>query len=76
MNCSTDPHFYLDPVLAECRERKARVIEKYGGWDGYNKHLEEDPCLTPDGKPWPTAKPEDMAALRERNKPPAYSVAV
>ncbi|MDR3324597.1 MAG: hypothetical protein LBS82_01225 [Spirochaetaceae bacterium] len=72
MNCSPDPDYYIDPVLAECRERKAHVVEKYGGWEGYRKHQREDPCLTPDGKPWPTESPEDAAARMERNKPPAY----
>jgi hypothetical protein len=48
-----------------------RLVYKRRGWEGYRKHQREDPCLTPDGKPWPRAKPEDMAALREQNKPPA-----
>jgi hypothetical protein len=44
---------YEDEVMRDVWARKAHIIEKYGGVDGYYKHLREDPCLTPDGKPWP-----------------------
>jgi hypothetical protein len=71
MNCSTDPKYYLDPVLAECREWKAKISAEMADWEAYRKRQRETPCLTPDGKPWPMAKPEDMTALRERNRPPA-----
>jgi hypothetical protein len=61
--------YYIDPILAECRQRKAELLEEYGGWEGYCKRQREE-TLRPDGKPWPMAKPEDLAALKARNKPP------
>jgi hypothetical protein len=50
-----------DEIMAECRERKAHVIEKYGGWENYMKHI-DDEILRPDGTPWPKASPEDLPA--------------
>jgi hypothetical protein len=57
--------YYPDPILDECRQRKAHVIEKSGGWKGYLKHL-DDETLRPDGKPWPVASPENLAALQAK----------
>jgi hypothetical protein len=53
---------YEDEVIREVWARRAQLFDDYGGIDGYFKHLREDPCLTPDGKPWPTANPSGVAA--------------
>jgi hypothetical protein len=55
---------YEDEVMRECRERKAQVIQDYGGVDGWYKHLREDPCLRPDGAPWPESSPEKSVTLQ------------
>jgi hypothetical protein len=50
-----------DEIMAECRERKAHVIEKYGGWEAYHKHLQEDrPRLEAEG--WHFETPEEREA--------------
>jgi hypothetical protein len=56
---------YEDEVMRDVWARKAQLIEDYGGVDGYFKHLREDPCLTPDGKPWPTANPGGVALAKK-----------
>jgi hypothetical protein len=33
---------FEDEVMVEVRERKAHVAEKYGGWEGLMKHMDED----------------------------------
>jgi hypothetical protein len=30
-----------DEIMAECRQRQAHVIQKYGGWKGLNQHLDD-----------------------------------
>jgi hypothetical protein len=34
--------YYIDPILAEVQERKAHIVEKYGGIEGLHKHMDED----------------------------------
>jgi hypothetical protein len=41
---------YYDPIVAEVRQIRADLQEKYGGWEGYLKHQEEDiPRLEAEG---------------------------
>ena len=48
---------YYDPIIAEVRERRAQLIEKYGGWEGYEKHLDEErPRLEKEGWHFETAE--------------------
>ena len=50
--------YYRDEILEEVRERRAHLLEKYGGFEGYMKHLSEDrPRFEKEG--W------HFAALRE-----------
>jgi hypothetical protein len=56
-----------DEIMAECRQRKAELLEEYGGWDGYLKHQEEDrPRLEAEG--WHFVTPEEHAARIARHK--------
>ena len=42
--------YYRDEILEEVRERRAHLLEKYGGFEGYMKHLSEDsPRLEKEG---------------------------
>jgi hypothetical protein len=60
----TNDDLYEDEVMRECRERKAQVIRDYGGWEGYSRHLREDPPpLRPDGLPWPVANPGNFVKI-------------
>jgi hypothetical protein len=50
-------------ILSEVYQRKAHVIEKFGGFDGFMKHLDENrPQLIAEG--WQFINPEE---LQERN---------
>jgi hypothetical protein len=61
----TNEDLYEDEVMRDVWARKAHVIEKYGGVEGYYKHLREDPPpLRSDGTPWPVANFEKSAALQ------------
>jgi hypothetical protein len=52
-----------DEIMVEVRERKARVLKKYGGLDGLRKHMEEErPRLIKEG--WVFA---DSDEVREKN---------
>jgi hypothetical protein len=57
---------FVDEVMRECWERKAQVIEDYGGVEGYLKHLREDPCLRPDGAPWLEVSPEEIVVFHAK----------
>jgi hypothetical protein len=62
---------YEDEVMRDCWERKAQLSAEMADWDAYTKRQRETPLLTSAGKPWPMAKPEDLAAMMARNKPPS-----
>jgi hypothetical protein len=32
---------FYDPIVAEVRKTRQDLLEKYGGTEGYNKHLDE-----------------------------------
>jgi hypothetical protein len=56
-----------DPV-EEVHRIRAELLEKYGGMEGYMKHLDDDlPRLIAEG--WKFLTPEEMAALRNRREP-------
>jgi hypothetical protein len=52
-----------DEIMAECRERKARVSALMDDWNSYQKHLRDHPHYTPHGKPWAIVSSEDAAAM-------------
>jgi hypothetical protein len=58
--------YYIDPILAECRERKAKISAEMADWESYRKRQRETPCLRPDGTPWPEASPEELAAMQAK----------
>jgi hypothetical protein len=31
---------YVDPIVEEVHRTRDRLLEKYGGWEGYCKHLD------------------------------------
>jgi hypothetical protein len=48
-----------DEIMAEVRERKARVLKKYGGIEGLHKHMEEErPRLEKEG--WKFVDPDEV----------------
>jgi hypothetical protein len=50
-----------DEIMEECRQRKAELLERYGGWEGYCKHLDETrPYWEAQG--WHFETPEEQAA--------------
>jgi hypothetical protein len=52
---------YFDPIVEEVHRTRDRLLEKYGGWEGYNKHLDEErPRLEAEG--WHFETPEERAA--------------
>jgi hypothetical protein len=62
---------YSDPRVAEIHRVRAELLEEYGGWEGYNKHLDEErPRLEAEG--WHFVTPEEHAARLARQKVPVY----
>jgi hypothetical protein len=58
--------YYIDPILAECRQRKADLIEEYGGSEGLSKHLDErHPYWEAQG--WHFETPEEHTARIARH---------
>jgi hypothetical protein len=54
---------YYDPIVAEVRRTREKLQEKYGGWEGYLKHQEEDrPRLEAEG--WHFVSQEEIEDLR------------
>jgi hypothetical protein len=52
---------YFDPIVEEVHRTRDRLLERYGGWEGYNKHLDEDrPRLEAEG--WHFETDEEFAA--------------
>jgi hypothetical protein len=49
-----------DPFLEEIYDTRAKLLEKYGGMEGYSKHLQEQrPILEAQG--WHFVTPEERA---------------
>jgi hypothetical protein len=58
---------YYDPIVAEVRHIRAELQERYGGWEGYLKHQEEDrPRLEAAG--WRFFAMEELEARIARQK--------
>lgn len=58
---------YYDPILAEVRKNREKLLEKYGGIDGLHKHMDEErPRLEREG--WRFATDEELAALQHRHE--------
>jgi hypothetical protein len=58
---------FYDPILAEVRRNKAKLLEMYGGIEGLHKHMDEDrPRLEKEG--WHFATEEEMEALQNRRE--------
>jgi hypothetical protein len=54
-----------DEIMEECRQRKAELLEKYGGWEGYSKHLDGmRPYFEAQG--WHYETPEERTARMAR----------
>jgi hypothetical protein len=52
---------YFDPIVEEVHRTRERLLEKYGGLEGYSKHLDEDrPRLEAEG--WHFETDEEFAA--------------
>jgi hypothetical protein len=53
-----------DPILELFRNREA-AIKRYGGWDGYQKHIDDDrPRLEAEG--WKFVSVEEVAARNQQ----------
>jgi hypothetical protein len=52
---------YVDPIVEEVHRTRERLLEKYGGLEGYSKHLDE---MRPywESKGWHYESPEERAA--------------
>lgn len=58
---------YYDPILAEVRKNREKLLEKYGGIDGLHKHMDEErPRLEREG--WRFVTGEELAALQRRHE--------
>jgi hypothetical protein len=59
--------YYIDPILAECRQRKAELMEEYGSIEALGKYLDEQrPYREAQG--WHFVTPEEHAARIARHK--------
>jgi hypothetical protein len=57
---------FYDPIVAEVRQNRAKLLEMYGGIEGLNKHLEEErPLLEKEG--WHFATPDELVALKQHH---------
>jgi hypothetical protein len=58
---------FYDPIVAEVRQNRAKLLEMYGGIEGLNRHLEgERPQLEKEG--WHFATPEELTALKQHHR--------
>jgi hypothetical protein len=58
---------FYDPIVAEVRQNRAKLLEMYGGIEGLNRHMEEErPRLEKEG--WHFATPEELAALKHQHR--------
>jgi hypothetical protein len=57
---------YFDPIVDEVHRTRARLLEEYGGWEGYCKHLDE---MRPywEAQGWHYVTPEEHAARIARH---------
>ena len=57
---------YYDPFVAEVRQNREKLLEQYGGFDGYMKHIDETrPRLEKEG--WRFATEAELAAIKQRH---------
>jgi hypothetical protein len=58
---------FYDPVIAEVRKNREKLLEMYGGIDGLHKHMDEErPKLEEEG--WHFVADEEMNILQSQNK--------
>jgi hypothetical protein len=58
---------FYDPIVAEVRQNRAKLLEIYGGIEGLHKHMaEERPNLEKAG--WRFETPEESQARKMRHK--------
>jgi hypothetical protein len=58
---------FYDPIIAEVRRNRAKLLEMYGGIEGLHKHqTEERPRLEQEG--WHFATEEELATLQHRHE--------
>ncbi|MDR3139364.1 MAG: hypothetical protein LBT95_06780 [Treponema sp.] len=57
---------FYDPILAEVRQNREKLLEMYGGIDGLHKHMDEErPRLEKEG--WRFLTEEEMTLLKNRH---------
>ena len=60
---------YYDPFVDEVRQNREKLLDLYGGFEGYMKHIDEErPRLEKEG--WRFATEEELAALKQRHTIP------
>jgi hypothetical protein len=52
---------YYDPIVAEVRRTRQKLLEQYGGPEGYSKHLDETRPYW-EARGWHFETPEERAA--------------
>jgi hypothetical protein len=58
---------FYDPIVAEVRQNRAKLLKMYGGIEGLNRHLEDErPQLEKEG--WHFATSEELAALKHHHR--------
>jgi hypothetical protein len=57
---------FYDPIVAEVRHIRESLVDEYGGWEGYNKHLDEMRPIR-EAQGWHYETPEERAARLERH---------
>jgi hypothetical protein len=56
---------FYDPIVAEVRQNRAKLLEMYGGIEGLNRYLEDE---QPQLEGWHFATPEELAALKQHHR--------
>jgi hypothetical protein len=60
---------FYDPIIADVRRNREKLLEVYGGIEGLHKHMDEErPQLEREG--WKFVTAEEIAALRRRHGEP------
>ncbi|MDR0452430.1 MAG: hypothetical protein LBH15_05255 [Treponema sp.] len=58
---------FYDPIIAEVRRSREKLLEMYGGIEGLHKHMDDErPELEKEG--WNFVTLEEVAALQHRHK--------
>ncbi|MDR2759375.1 MAG: hypothetical protein LBB78_08340 [Spirochaetaceae bacterium] len=58
---------FYDPIIAEVRRNREKLLEIYGGVDGLHKHMDDErPQLEKDG--WHFVTSEEITALQRRHE--------